>query len=108
MSYSISLSGHGAPPEEVKRVFERAVRKLREVTPDVLPFAAVSGSFYAGGSNTESYLSGTSDDVPVFEHPVAQKRVPILEALTPTLERPDRVVVTLDGMEVEVVDDATA
>lgn len=34
MSYSISLSGHGAAVDDVKEVFENTVRALRAVTPE--------------------------------------------------------------------------
>ena len=49
MSYSISLSGHGAAVDDVKEVFENTVRALRAVTPE--GSSPVTGS--AGGSDPE-------------------------------------------------------
>lgn len=45
MTYSISLSGHGADPQDVKAIFEDTIRALRLVAPDAS--SPVTGSLYA-------------------------------------------------------------
>lgn len=56
MSYSMSLSGHGADADDLKEVFENTVRALRAITPDggTGPGGQISGS---GGDGTSFSLS---------------------------------------------------
>lgn len=55
MSYSISISGHGADPDDVRGAFEEAVRTLRGATPEGGTFTA----FCSDGTGSYS-----ADDVP--------------------------------------------
>ena len=55
MSYSINLSGHGPDADDLKEVFENAVRAARAVSPE--------GSPPVGGSLTAEGISITAADV---------------------------------------------
>lgn len=60
MSYSISLSGHGPDPDDLKEIFETTVRALRTVTPEG---QTVSGSLTGSGPDGVSFPSVSAADV---------------------------------------------
>jgi hypothetical protein len=66
MSYSISISGHGATSEKVKEVFSTAVKDLAEAN-------AESGGGEPGGSASGSGSAGDSFSISSIDvlHPVA-------------------------------------
>jgi len=55
VSYNISIYGHGPDPDDVKEIFENAVRAARAVSPE--------GSPPVGGSLTAEGISITAADV---------------------------------------------
>ena len=60
MSYSINLSGHGPDADDLKEVFENAVRALRAITPDG---QTVGGSLSGSGPDGQSFPSVMAGDV---------------------------------------------
>jgi len=58
MSYTLNLSGHGPDTDDLKEVFENAVRALRAITPDGQsgPGGSISGS---GGDGTSFSLQAS-------------------------------------------------
>lgn len=60
MSYSISLSGHGPEPDDLREIFETTVRALRAVTPEG---QTVGGSLSGSGPDGVSFPSVSAGDV---------------------------------------------
>ena len=61
MSYSLALNGHGADPDDVKEIFENAVRALRKVSPE---------------GSTPIYGSLTADGISLQAADVGRRRRP--------------------------------
>jgi hypothetical protein len=59
LSYSISLSGHGPDPDDVREIFENTVRALRAVTPEGA--SPPGGSCSVGGENGLTHAADVSD-----------------------------------------------
>lgn len=67
MSYSISISGHGADAELVKRVTTEAVRQLRE------PEGATAGATASGsGPDGQSFSVSISSADPLDDEPAGE------------------------------------
>lgn len=58
MSWSISMSGHGAAPDDIKEVFENSIRGARAVSD-----GEVGGSLWATDESGQNGISVQASDV---------------------------------------------
>lgn len=79
MSYSISLSGHGAAVDDVKEVFENTVRALRAVTPEG---ASPVGGQASGSDPDDGQFSIAAGDVADIGEPADAGEDDVVEVST--------------------------
>lgn len=62
MSYNITLYGHGPDPDDVREVFENAVRALRAITPADMSSSGPAGSCTDGAPDHKQYAASEVTD----------------------------------------------